>query len=143
AATGILIQAGEGVLAEGAALLFVTNLLAIAVSALIVLLATGVVPAIRLCFASRRIAFTTTGVVVALAVIAVPLTARSLVAATSSRQREQVAGIVAEWLGPADLEVTELEIVAERVTVELSGLDEPPPAYELATRLAPALGERA
>jgi hypothetical protein len=81
--------------------------------------------------------------VVALAVISVPLTARSLDAASSSRQREQVADIVADWLGPADLEVTELEVAAQRVTVELSGLGEPPPAYELATRLTPVLGERA
>ncbi len=56
AATGILLDADRMVLAQGSGLLFLTNLLAIIVSALVVLLATGVIPTIRLCFQSSRIA---------------------------------------------------------------------------------------
>ncbi len=140
AATGILIQAREGVLAEGAALLFLTNLLAIIVSALAVMLATGVVPTIRLCLQSRRIAMTTVGIVLATAAISIPLTTRSLDAATSSKQQEHVTAIVQQWLGTADLDLAELDLSGNQVTVEVTGLDEPPPAFELATLLTPVLG---
>ncbi len=140
AATGILIDADQRVLAEGSGLLFLTNLLAIIVSALIVFLATGVIPTIRLCFQSSRIALTTIGIVIATVAIAVPLTTRSLDAASSSRQQNEVATTVDEWLGPLQLEVTNIDVNGPKVTVELTGLEEPPGAYLLAQRLVPVLG---
>jgi uncharacterized hydrophobic protein (TIGR00271 family) len=143
AATGILVEADQMVLAEGSGLLFLTNLLAIIVSALVVLLATGVIPTIRLCFQSSRIAMTTVGIVLATVLIAVPLTSRSLDAASSSRQQELVGSTVTDWLGELELEVNSVTVEARTVTVELTGLDEPPPAFELAQGLVPLRGEDA
>lgn len=140
AATGVLLQADRRVLAEGSALLFVTNLLAIIVSALIVLLATGVIPTIRLAFESPRIAFTTLAIVVSMVVIAVPLTSRSLAAADSSRQEAEVATAIDEWIGERQLERTDFDLSGSRVTVELTGLEEPDLAYYLAESLVPILG---
>lgn len=143
ATTGVLIEADRLVLAEGSALLFLTNLFAIIVSALVVLLATGVVPTLRLCFQSPRIAMTTIGIVATTALIAVPLTARSLDAATSSQQQADIAATVDTWLGDLRLDVDDVSVDGTRVTVELTGLDEPPLANDLADDLVPLLGDDA
>jgi uncharacterized hydrophobic protein (TIGR00271 family) len=140
AATGILLEADRLVLAEGSGLLFLTNLLAIIVSALIVFLATGVIPTIRLCFQSSRIAMTTIGIVLATVMVAIPLTTRSLDAATSSKLENEIAVTIDEWLEDRQLEVTNLDVDGARVNVELTGLEEPPGAYLLAQRLVPQLG---
>ena len=143
AATGVLIDADQRVLAEGSALLFLTNLLAIIVSALIVLVATGVIPTIRLCFQSRHIATTTISIAVATIAIAVPLTTRSLDAASSSQRQSDVAATVTDWLGGLQLDVTNVDVEGATVKVELTGLEEPPSAFRLAQRLVPVLGEDA
>lgn len=143
AATGVLIEADRLVLAEGSALLFITNLLAIIVSALTVLLATGVIPTLRLCLQSPRIALTAVGILMATVAIAIPLTTRSLDAATSSKQQAEVAATVDEWIGDLQLDVDHVTVEGQQVTVELTGLDEPPQAFDLATRLVPVLGDDA
>lgn len=140
ATTGILIERGERVLAEGSALLFVTNLFAIALAALITLVATRVIPTVRFFVQNSRIGATAVAIVAATAIVAVPLTSRSLDAASSSRELNTVRVEVDAWLGPIDLDVTGLTIEGSRVIVELTGLDEPPSAYDLATRLVPVLG---
>jgi uncharacterized membrane protein len=140
ATTGILIESGELVLAEGSALLFLTNLFAIAFSALATLLLTGVIPTVRFFFRDRRMAFTVVGIVIATVGIAIPLTGRSLDAAASSRQQSEILSEIDAWLGGVDLDVTALEVIGDRVTVELTGLAEPPGAFDLATRLVPILG---
>lgn len=145
AATGILIEAGEpvlgeGSLAEGSLLLFVTNLLAIIVSALAVLLATGVIPTIRLCLQSSKMAMTAVALLVATVAISIPLTARSLSAAESSREEERVTRVVDDWLGARPLEISSLDIDGSTVRIELTGLAKPPPAHSLATALVPLLG---
>ena len=133
AATGILLESHQSVLAEGSLLLFLTNLLAIIVSAIVVMLATRVIPTIRLFFVSPRVAITSIGILVATAAIAVPLTARSIHAASSSRLQEDVSAAVDAWLGNSPLDVVALEIDGSTATVELAGQTEPPPVYELAT----------
>ena len=143
ASTGILIDADRLVLAEGSALLYLTNLLAIIVSALVVLLATGVIPTLRLCLQSPRLAMTAVGIVAATVVIAVPLTSRSLDAATSSRQEAEIASVVGDWLGDLRLDVDRIIVDQGRVEVEVTGLDEPPAVFELATALVPLLGDEA
>ena len=140
AATGILIGAGEGVLAEGSALLYATNLFAIAFSALATLLITGVIPTARFFFRDSRMAAVVVGIFIATVAIAIPLTSRSLNAAESSRQQSEILTEIESWLGGRDLDVTSLEVIGTTVTVELTGLDEPPDAYALATRLVPVLG---
>lgn len=140
AATGILIGAGEGVLAEGSALLYATNLFAIAFSALATLLITGVIPTARFFFRDSRMAAVVVGIFIATVAIAIPLTSRSLNAAESSRQQNEILTEIESWLGGRDLEVTTLDVLGASVTVELTGLDEPPDAYALATRLVPVLG---
>ncbi len=140
ATTGILIETGNYVLAEGSALLFLTNLFAIAFVALVTLFATGVIPTVKLALRDRRMAATLIGIVIATIVVAVPLTSRSIDAVASSRQQNEVLTEIDLWLDGRDLDVTQLDIIGTRVTVEVTGLDEPPDAYDLATRLVPLLG---
>ena len=80
------------------------------------------------------------GIFIATVAIAIPLTSRSLNAAASSRQQSDILNEVELWLGNQDLDVTTLDVIGTAVTVELTGLDEPPEAYALATRLVPVLG---
>lgn len=143
ATTGILIERGDWVLAEGSGLLFITNLFAIALSALMTLVATRVIPTVRFFVRDTRITLTAVAIVAVTAVIAVPLTARSLSAADSSRQLNAVRTEVEAWLGPVDLDVSGVSVEGTRVVVEVSGLEEPPSAYDLATRLVAVLGEGA
>ena len=139
AATGILIGAREGVLAEGSAPPYATNLFAIAFSALATLLITGVIPTARFFFRDSRMAAVVIGIFIATVAIAIPLTSRR-----STLRRHHVnkatSSPKSNWLGNKDLEVTTLDVIGTAVTVELTGLDEPPEAYALATRLVPALG---
>jgi hypothetical protein len=102
-----------------------------------------VIPTIRLCLRSSRVAMTAAAIVVATVLIAIPLTTRSLDAATSSKQRGDIAAIVDDWLGGLPLDVVDISPDGATVTVELTGLSEPPPAYELATRLVPLVGPEA
>ena len=64
----------------------------------------------------------------------------SLDAAASSRQQNEILTEIDIWLGGIDLAVTGLDVLGDRVTVELTGLAEPPEAFDLATRLVPILG---
>jgi uncharacterized hydrophobic protein (TIGR00271 family) len=141
AATGIVLQQGRGDLAEGSLLLFVTNLTAIVVTSLIVFLATGVIPTIRLCLRNRRLAATVLLAVATTVAVGIPLTARSVDAAESARTREQVTAEVAQWLGNRDLDVDEVRIDGTRVSVDVRGPDEPPAAFELARSLVDQLGD--
>jgi hypothetical protein len=86
---------------------------------------------------------TTIGIVVATVAIAIPLTTRSLDAAESSKHENEIAATIDGWIGETQLEVTKLDVEDTRVVVELTGLEEPPSAYQLAQRLEPLLGEDA
>jgi uncharacterized hydrophobic protein (TIGR00271 family) len=140
ATTGIVLQAGRSELAEGSLLLFITNLLAIVVSGLVVFLVTGVVPTISLCLRNARLAMTAVGVVIATVAVAVPLTARSVGAARTADVRRAVAADVSRWIGDRDLEPTAIDVTGRAVTVELRGSDEPPSAYDLAEHLVDEVG---
>jgi uncharacterized hydrophobic protein (TIGR00271 family) len=143
ATTGIVLQEGRMDLAEGSLLLFLVNLLAIIVSALLVFFLTGVVPTIRLCLRSRKLSFTVVGVVAAMFMIGYPLTARSVASARDSQARNDVLLAVERWLGPASLEVDDLEVVGQVVTLALVGPDQPPDAYQLAVALTDEIGPEA
>ena len=140
AATGVLLQLGETELAEGSALLFLVNLLAIFASALLVFFITGVIPTIRLCLRSPRLSLIVVSVFVAMVAIGIPLTARSVAAARDAQSRSDVTAEVDRWRAGTDLEVDELTIDGEVVTVALVGSDQPPEAFTLARALVEEVG---
>jgi len=123
--------------------LFLTNLFAIALSALAVFAATGVVP-LNTVIRDRTTGVTVAGIIVATAAIAVPLWSSSRNAAATSQLRTDVTASVDMWLVGTDLAITNLDSdngADATVNLDLAGLDEPPEPFALATALAPLLGD--
>ena len=141
--TGILLETGNTALARGSGLLYLTNLFAIALSGLLVFLLTGVIPTIRMCFADRRVGLTVLAIGAVTVAIAIPLATRSIEAASSSREQSALTAEVSAWLAETDLQINGVERDGSAVTVDLTGLDEPPPAYTLATKLVGLVGAEA
>lgn len=144
AAIGYTLELGRGDLAEGALLLYLANLVAIVLASMVVLLLAGFVPDRLLTTRRSKLAGSVGAVVLATAVISVPLTVRSLDVAERARLTRTVDARVSDWLGrDTSLEVTVVDINGSLVAVHLTGPEEPPPARELAASLVPDLGEDA
>ncbi|MFT7597472.1 MAG: putative hydrophobic protein (TIGR00271 family) [Acidimicrobiales bacterium] len=142
---GITLEAGRLDLAAGALLLYGTNLAAIILAGLTVFVVTGFVP-------PRRLARTTPGILAGTAIavavvvaVAVPLIRASVAAARSAQTQQQVDEAVAVWLEGYELDVDDVDINADlqRVSVEISGLIQPPEQTELERLLGPILGDEA
>jgi uncharacterized hydrophobic protein (TIGR00271 family) len=140
ATTGVVLELGETQLAEGSLLLFVVNLTAIFASALVVFFLTGVIPTIRLCLRSPRLSMTVVAVVAAMIAIAVPLTVRSVAAARDARSRSDITAEVDRWRAGTDLEVDEIDVDGDVVTVAVVGSHPPPDAFVLARALVDEVG---
>ncbi len=143
ATAGVLLQRGEWSLAWGAGLLFVTNLVAIIVVSMLVLLVTGVVPTLRLITRHPAVSTVVAGVVVLFVGISIPLTAASATAVRESQTRNEVSDVIETWVGSRDLTIDNFNVDEANVTVDLVGLDEPPRAFELANDLESVLGDDA
>ena len=138
---GIMLKAGEYGDAGGALLLFLTNLVAIILTASVVFVVGGLVPIDQ--FRSNRTKTRTTVVTVALAalVITVPLffTSEGIIASASRQASAQE--ITEEWL--SDSEGISLELVVvnvDEITVTMSGEGDLPSVAELEASLEEALG---
>jgi Domain of unknown function (DUF389) len=141
AAAGMALEAGRTDLAEGAALLYLANLVAIALAGALVFLVSGLVPRRRLADVTPRVAAGFLGVVAATLVIAVPLTARSVAVADHFRESETVNEQVAAWLGPnPSLDVQSVAVDGNVVTVDLAGAAVPPDTEALTSAMSSAFG---
>ena len=141
AVVGISLGLGNYDDARGAMLLYITNLAGIVLAAMVVFVLTGFVPEfqIRRGFKEIRLGF----VVAAISVIGIsaPLITNSVLVVNDSRDQAAVRGAVEKWLGDdPSLEVVELDVSGNDVTVGLVGPEPPPPAASLGTDLAGALG---
>lgn len=140
AAVGLTLEAGRGDLASGALLLYLTNLAAIIFASTAIFLVTGFVPARRFADTRPRVI---AGALVALAVlvfISIRLGITSVNSAESANERRDVEAAVADWLEGTNLDIEEVDINGDRVTVELEGLDQPPPTEGLRLQLSEVLG---
>ena len=138
---GIMLKAGEYADAGGALLLFLTNLVAIILTASVVFVVGGLVPIDQ--FRSNRTKTRTTVVTVALAalVITIPLffTSEGIIASASRQSSAQE--ITEEWL--SDSEGLSLELVVvnvDEIAVTMSGEGDLPSVAELEASLEEALG---
>lgn len=144
ATVGILYQIGAPAEARGALLLFLTNLIAIVLSAIVVMLASGFVPEeIRLeGFRSARIGLVVT--VALLIAVAVPLTIHTVGVVQDQRFAQTVTSHVAEWDPNATIEhlVADLQ-PGGRAVVDLSVATTslgPEPSWKLADALSAETG---
>jgi uncharacterized hydrophobic protein (TIGR00271 family) len=148
ATVGISIEAQRWDHAEGAFLLYLTNLVAIALVGLVVFVLTGFVPPRRLAMTSRRLAASALIGTVAFASIAFVLldaTRRASADATANRRIETT---IAAWLDETpglrmtalDRDSTAIDGVA-RLAIEVSGPIPPPDKESLRSLLEPLLGD--
>ncbi len=144
ATVGILLQIGETSLARGAFLLFSTNLVAIVLSAIIVMIGSGFVPPeLRLeSVRSARI-----GLIVTLALlvgIAVPLTIHTVGVVQDNHFAQTVIREVARWDPNSSIERLDADIrPGNRAEVDLvvaTTSQAPQPSWKLAEALADATG---
>lgn len=129
---GISLGLGDYDDARGAALLYLTNLAGIVLAAMVVFLLTGFVPEfqIRRGFKAIRLGFIVAAISVLL--ISVPLLVNSRLIFNDARDQAAVRAEVEKWLeDESSLEVVELVVSGNDVTVTLVGPDPPPPATNL------------
>ncbi|MCP3853694.1 MAG: DUF389 domain-containing protein [Actinomycetia bacterium] len=143
AVVGITLEAGERGLAGGAFLLYATNLAAIVLAGVIVFVVTGFVPPRRLARTTTRLVVSTVLVGVLLVAVTVPLVQASVDAAESASLTQDVAERVDAWRGDLDLDVVDIDISDRRVLVAVRGPDQPRGDDDLAERLGPVIEDRA
>jgi len=137
---GMTLEAGRTDLARGALLLYVTNLIAMVGSGVLVFLLTGFAPPRRLATTSTRVLAGGLLTVVLMVVVAVPLTLASVNASADARDREDVESAVRAWISSTGDEVDEVDIDGSSVIVRVFGFDSPPPTGPLQQRVQQILG---
>lgn len=142
AAVGVALELGAGPQARGALLLFTTNMVAIVLAAMVVMIVSGFVPPeLRALHRGRvRAGF----VITALAVVAVtlPLGAHTRELLHDQRFSREVQAAVGTWDPAARLVEVQVDLGPGRATVELvmASEQEPRPAWRLAEHLAELAG---
>lgn len=138
ATVGITLQIGAGSSAVGALLLYTTNMVAIILSAMIVMLVSGFVPPEVRRLVRTRVRFGLVLAALALAAVAVPLTAHTIDVAADQRFGRAVLAAVDEWDPRARVVEIDSDAGLERATVDLvmASSNDPQPAWRLAEMLA-------
>jgi len=136
ATVGICLDTGQVDLAGGALLLFMTNLVAIQLAAILVFLVTGFADLPREARTRRRYRW---GMILSAALVvavAYPLLLHTREVVTDERLEAATQDRAQEWLGDSDLTLMDVEALDDEITVELVGGDQPPAAGELAQKVA-------
>lgn len=138
ATVGVSVELGATAEAQGALLLFATNLVAIILSAMIVLLATGFVPSDIRTMVRGRVRLGLFVAALGVVGVAIPLTAHTLDVIADQRFTREVISTVRDWDPSGRIVGLSADIGASKATVEIvmaSG-QEPVPAWRLAELLA-------
>lgn len=133
---GISLHYGLASEAEGALLLYITNLAGIILAAMTVFVITGFVPRSRLQAEFRLIrrGFLIAGA--AALILFVPLFVHSIDIIRDARDKASTHAAVQEWMEGTPLnDVIELRIETDLVILDIVGPEEPPPVEELAELL--------
>jgi uncharacterized hydrophobic protein (TIGR00271 family) len=140
---GMTLEAGRTDLAGGALLLYVTNLVAIVASGVLVFLLTGFAPPRRLATTSTRVVAGGLLTIVLMVAVAVPLTLASVNASSDARDRVDIESAVRAWISSTGDEVDEVDIDGSSVIVRVFGFESPPPTGPLQQRVQQILGPEA
>jgi uncharacterized hydrophobic protein (TIGR00271 family) len=113
-AVGISLEAGRTTLAEGALLLYITNLAAIVFAGAVVFVVTGFVPRRRLAMTIRRSSLVAAMIGVIVIAIAIPLYRASTSAVEQSERELQAERIVSDWLSGIDTRAQAIDFEDDR-----------------------------
>jgi uncharacterized hydrophobic protein (TIGR00271 family) len=123
---GITLQAGENTLAQGALLLYVTNLAAIVLAASIVFVVTGFVPPRRLATTFPHTLAVASVVAIIVVAIAIPLYGASRSAVEASSRQLEASEIVDAWLDQAKTtEQPTISFEDPRILVRIRSFESP------------------
>jgi uncharacterized hydrophobic protein (TIGR00271 family) len=142
ATAGITLRLGDGGLATGAMLLYVTNLIAIVLSAAVVMMLSGFVSDEIREIRKGKLGISLLPWAVALVVVAVPLAIHTNAVIEEEAFAREVAAAIVDW----DPQATVLKINTEfaeprsAVDVTVATLGDGRPAWELARRIAVVTG---
>lgn len=134
ASVGITLQAGEETLAQGALLLYLTNLAAIVFASIIVFVGTGFVPPRRLSDNFARLVLASVAAIALVIVVAVPLYRASIESIDRNTEQRMSEEIVDRWLGEQSSAFTRTVSISRatsQIVVELRGFERPPDQGEL------------
>lgn len=144
-AAGILYGRGETGLGNGALLLFFTNLAAIVLAAMIVLLGTGFIPRARAARINTRLRLGLAIAVLAVIGVTLPLASYTAREISNADRRQQLTSGIEEWLGGRDVEIQDVQLDERssdgwELALRLVGPDRPPAAQPLAESIAERIG---
>lgn len=139
AAVGVLLGRGQPELAQGAALLFVTNLIGIVLMAAVVFLLTGMVPTEM--FATRRGQILSSLAVAAACAVAVALilTPRYLAVTRQAHELKVATQAISDLLDSGS-RLTRITTSDNTIRADITGPTSPPPVQNVAATLSRALG---
>jgi uncharacterized hydrophobic protein (TIGR00271 family) len=141
ASVGITLRAGEEHLAQGALLLYLTNLAAIVFASIVVFVVTGFVPPRRLSSNLLRLTLAGVAAVAVVIVVAVPLYQASIESIDRNTEQRTAEEIVDRWLGDqaGSMERTvEIRRPTGQIVVEVRGFDQPPDQANLLIEMGDA-----
>jgi uncharacterized hydrophobic protein (TIGR00271 family) len=137
---GIVIAVGTRQQYMGAMLLYVTNIVAIVLSASIVFLLTGFVPKRRVKKIKEQLGIGITITVFVLLLISMPLYNAVEAAVRQAQTSSAATKVVREWIGDAPIKIESIKAEEDGVNVTLVTLGEPPSVEDLADRFESNLG---
>jgi uncharacterized hydrophobic protein (TIGR00271 family) len=141
ATVGITLQVGATSAALGALLLYTTNMVAIILSAMIVMLLSGFVPPEVRRVVRTRVRFGLLVATLAVVAVGIPLTAHTIEVVADQRFARAVVAAVNEWDTQGRVIELSSDTGAQRATVAvvMASPREPAPAWRLAELLAPTV----
>jgi uncharacterized hydrophobic protein (TIGR00271 family) len=140
AASGLTFAWGRDDLANGAYLMFVVNLAAIVAAGSLVLIASGFLPVNQFGDLPRRVKVGLVMAVAGVCILAYPLYRVSSDIWQTSSEREVVGKVTAGWTEGTDLDLFNVVIDDDAVTLDLVGSDQAPAVEDLADDLSAELG---
>jgi uncharacterized hydrophobic protein (TIGR00271 family) len=140
ATIGIVMSVGTRQQVMGALLLYVTNIVAIILSASIVFLATGFVPKRRVERIKERVWIGIAITFFVLLLISLPLYNAVQAAVRQAQTTDAANRVVKDWIGDAPMRIESISVKENAVDVILITLQEPPSVNELADRFESDLG---
>jgi uncharacterized hydrophobic protein (TIGR00271 family) len=118
-ATGILAYLKEYVLAWQAFVLYATNLVAIILTAGIVLLLTGLKPAVKDLKLNLRVAAGMILITIFVALVAVPLSIRTFNDLQDRYDRQVAISVIKDWIGENNVEIIDVDVEGNLLQVFL------------------------
>jgi uncharacterized hydrophobic protein (TIGR00271 family) len=119
AAAGMLLYFGRPDLAWEAALLFLTNLAAIVLTACVVFFALGLRPSRRASGTALRVTLGTAASFLVVLVIAGHLAERTLHHVREAREEQQITAVVREWAGDHSVEIRRVDVRGDVVEIRV------------------------